>query len=48
MLDVINGPEERNMEVVHNYLKAVERLEVEEVGRYLDTSFVQVERPNKL
>lgn len=48
MPDVVQGFEERNMEAVHNYLKAAERLDVEEAGKYIDPAIVQVERPNKL
>ena len=40
--------EERNMEVVRDYIGAVERLDVEMAGRCLDPAIVQVEQPNKL
>src|SRR5689334_10865865 len=48
MVDVTDELEARNMEVVHNYLKAVERLEVEALPQFFDAGAVQVERPNKL
>lgn len=38
----------RNMEVVRDYIGAVERLDVEMAGRCLDPAIVQVEQPNKL
>ena len=46
MLDA--GLEARNVEVVRNYLEAVERLDVEALPQFLDLRVVQVERPNKL
>ena len=43
-----NGGEERNLQVVRDYLAAVERLDVEALAGLLDADAVQVERPNKL
>lgn len=40
--------ETRNLEVVRRYLEAIERIDVETAGSYLDPAIVQIERPNKL
>lgn len=44
MLDRVTA----NMQVVRDYLTAVEGLEVEALSRFLAPGVVQVERPNKL
>jgi ketosteroid isomerase-like protein len=48
MTDVAGGREERNVAAVRAYIGAVERLEVEVAGQFIDPAIVQVERPNKL
>ena len=40
--------EEGNVEIVRAYLAAIERFDVEAVGRYIDPAIEQVERPNRL
>ncbi|MBN9316449.1 MAG: nuclear transport factor 2 family protein [Devosia sp.] len=40
--------EEGNVGIVRAYLAAIERFDVEVVGRYIDPSIEQVERPNRL